>query len=339
MVHKRSGGQVKGHYRNGSTWVSEHFRSGTTVEVSREERIAMALLSIEKKKEWETEKATRHAEYEERERQRAIKKSDYEKRQNQRTVKQTEWKNRQRWTERDSENTAVVIIAVAEAIYDISKWCINRFKNSKKQAELKKQQAIRQAEYEVHQKQLELEKENELMNKIKNTSPAFRRGDDINIKTIIVLSAPGQKEEKAGRPAAGQTGKTLQEAIEFWHNALPNEFPSKNLDDYTIVNAVEDVHYKAKTGRTEGTDTEVCDTDNMTRINAIIADAQYVVALGNKAQLAVSVSIFKRKTYSGIHPSMNALNKQYSSQKRTPNERSSDRIKQWANDILVSIET
>jgi len=297
----------------------------------------MALLSIEKNKAWEVEKAARQAEYEERERQRAIKKVDYENRQRQRTVRQTEYKDR--WTEKDSENAIVVIFAVAEGIYNISKWCINSFKNSKKQAELKKQQTIRQAEYEDHQKQLELEKENELINKLKNTSPAFRRGNDFNIKTIIVLSAPGQEEEKAGRPAAGQTGTTLQEAIEFWHNALPNEFPSKNLDDYTIVNAVEDVHYKAKTGRTEGTDKEVCDTDNMRRINAIIADAEYAVALGYKAQLAVSGSVFKGKAYSGKHPSMNALNTTYNSQERTPQERGSDRIRQWATDVLASLET
>ena len=311
MTYDRKSCSVNGYFRKDGTWVSPHDRKGTTVEESREERIAMALYSIERKKAWEAEKATRQAEYEERERQRSIKKADYEKRQNQRTVRQTEYKDRQRYTEKDSENAAIVIVAVGVGIYNISKWVINRFKNSRKQAELKKQQTIKQAEYEEYQKQLELEKENELMNKLKNTSPAFRRGDDGSIKTIIVLSAPGQEEEKAGRPAAGQTGTTLQEAIEFWHNALPNEFPSKNLNDYTIVNAVEDIHYKAKTGRTEGTDKEVCDTDNIRRINAIIADAEYVVALGYKAQLTVSGSFFKGKTYSGKHPSMNALNTKY----------------------------
>ena len=370
MTHKRNGGHVSGHYRNGTTWVSEHFRSGTTVETSREERIAMALLAIERKRVWEAEKATRQEEWEERQRQRAIKKAEYEakkaeweERQRQKALKQAEWEERQKqraikqaeyeakkaeWEDRQRQK------AIKQAEYETRKSEYEARKDEREERE--RERAIRQAEYEERerkrtikrakqveyeerQKQRELAKENELMGKIENTSPAFRQGDDANIKTIIVLSAPGQEEEKAGRPAAGQTGTTLQEAIEFWHNALPNEFPSKNLDDYTIVNTVEDVHYKAKTGRTEGTDTEVCDTDNMKRINAIIADAQYVVALGYKAQLAVSGSIFKGKTYSGKHPSMNALNTQYSSQKQTPQERSTDRIKQWASDVLASLET
>ncbi len=76
MAHKRSGSQVNGHYRNGSIWVSGHYRSGTTVETSREERIAMALFAIERKRAWEAEKAIRQAEWEERERQRAIKKAE-----------------------------------------------------------------------------------------------------------------------------------------------------------------------------------------------------------------------------------------------------------------------
>lgn len=360
MAHKRSGGHVSGHYRNGTTWVSEHYRSGTTVETSREERIAMALFAIERKRAWEAEKAARQEEWEERQRQRAIKKAEWEERQRQRAIKQAEyeakkaeWEERQRqkaikqaeyeakkaeWEERKIHR------AIKQAEYEARKaeWEERERERAIKQAEYEERERKRtikrakQAEYEERQKKGELAKENELMGKIKNTSPAFRRGDDSNIKTIIILSAPGQEEEKAGRPAAGQTGTTLQEAIEFWHNALPNEFPSKKLDDYTIVNAVEDVHYKAKTGRTEGTDKEVCDTNNMRRINAIIADAEYVVALGYKAQLAVSGSVFKGKTYSGKHPSMNALNTKYSSQKRTPQERGSDRIRQWANEVLGS---
>jgi hypothetical protein len=329
MAYKRSGGHVSGHYRNGTTWVSEHYRSGTTVETSREERIAMmALFAIERTRAWEAEKAARQEEWEERQRQKAIKQAEYE-------AKKAEWEERE------------IQRATKQAEYEARKAEREERERERaiKQAEYEERERKRtikrakQAEYEERQKKRELAKENELMNKIKNTSPAFRRGDDTNIKTIIVLSAPGQEEEKAGRPAAGQTGTTLQEAIEFWHNALPTEFPSKNLDDYTIVNAVEDVHYKAKTGRTEGTDTEVCDTDNMKRINAIIADTQYVVALGYKAQLAVSGSIFNGKIYSGKHPSMNALNTQYSSQKLTPNERGSDRIRQWATDVLDSLET
>jgi len=279
----------------------------------------------------QTEYEARKAKWEEREKERAIKQAEYEERQRVRAIKQAEWKERQR------------VRAIKQTEYEARK--AKREEREKeraiKQAEYEERERKRtinrekQAKYEKHQKQLELAKNNELMSKIKNTSPAFRKGNDSNIKTIIILSAPGQAEEKAGRPAAGQTGITLQGAIEFWHNALPNEFPSSNLDDYTIVNAVEDIHYKAKTGRTEGTNKEVCNKDNMARVNAVIADAEYIVALGYKAKLTVSKSVFKGKIYAGAHPSMNALNTKYSSKKQTPRERSSDRINQWAGDILL----
>tara|TARA_R110002167_G_scaffold61728_2_gene174320 strand:- start:806 stop:1567 length:762 start_codon:yes stop_codon:yes gene_type:complete len=162
---------------------------------------------------------------------------------------------------------------------------------------------------------------------------AFRNGDDPKIKTAIILSAPGQVEERVGRPAAGQTGKTLQTAINKLNQSNPKDFPSNNLDDYTILNAVEDVHYKAKTGRTEGKDNEILDPSNMKRINAILTEADNVVALGEKAQLAVNKSSFNGNIFKGKHPSMQALNKKYKSDKQTPSERSQDRVEQWTKEL------
>jgi len=165
------------------------------------------------------------------------------------------------------------------------------------------------------------------------TTPAYRKGNKNN-KTTIVLSAPGQAEEKANRPAAGQTGKTLQSAIKQLHKKDPSKFPSDKLDDYTIVNAVEDVHYKGKTGRTEGKNSEVLKPKNMSRINDTLKSSKNIVALGDKAQLAVDNSSAKGTVFKGNHPSMQSLNKKYGSDKSNASERSEERVKSWVNDLV-----
>ena len=168
---------------------------------------------------------------------------------------------------------------------------------------------------------------------IRKTTPAFRQGNDLKNKTVIILSAPGQVESKLGRPAAGETGKTLQHAIEKLHQKDPKTFPSSNLDDYTIMNTVETVHYQSKTGRTEGTLNEVLDTKNMNRINGILKDYDTVITLGDKAQTAIKNSNFNGKVLSSNHPSKQSLNMQYKSNKTTPEERNIDRITQWTDSI------
>jgi len=168
---------------------------------------------------------------------------------------------------------------------------------------------------------------------IRETTPFYRQGDDASIKTVILLSAPGRIEAKLGRPAAGETGKTLQYMIERLHKKDPITFPSNKLDDYTIMNAVEKVHYKSKTGRTEGLVSEVIDSKNINRINEILKEYDNVVALGDKAQIAVKNSKFEGKVLSSDHPSMQSLNRQYKSTKITPKERSIDRISQWVDTI------
>lgn len=168
---------------------------------------------------------------------------------------------------------------------------------------------------------------------VRETTPAFRQGNDASINTILMLSAPGKVEEKLGRPAAGETGKTLQHAIEILHKKDPITFPSSKLDDYTIMNAVEKVHYKSKTGRTEGTINEITDSKNIDRINEILKDYSNVVALGDKAKAAINNSKFKGNILSSSHPSKQSLNKQYKSIKTTPEERNIDRISQWTETI------
>jgi len=168
----------------------------------------------------------------------------------------------------------------------------------------------------------------------RETTPAFRQGDDPSIKTVILLSAPGKFEEKAGRPAAGETGKTLQSIIKKLHAKDPQSFPSSRLDDYTIANADETIHYKAKTGRTEATKKEINDPANIERIQGILKNQKTVIALGKNAQNVVQASKFDGKVLTAPHPSKQALNRQYKSDKGTASERNEDRISQWFNDLL-----
>lgn len=176
--------------------------------------------------------------------------------------------------------------------------------------------------------------QNKSGNKLKNTSAAYRKGNCETIKTAILLSAPGEVEEKTGRPAAGRTGTTLQKALKHLNVHCGSDFPSPNLDDYTIINSVEKVHYKKKTGSTEGKDSEVREPNNIARLQSLLSETNCVLALGDKAQLAISECGFSGKVYQAPHPSAQALNKCYQSKKETPSERNFDRIFQWAGDIL-----
>ena len=179
-----------------------------------------------------------------------------------------------------------------------------------------------------------IKKENVKSSKNGNrTTPAFREGNKKSNKTVIVLSAPGQAEKKARRPAAGQTGKTLQKAVEKLNKKCPDEFAYKMLDDYTIINASEKVEYKKKTGRTESSNNEIKSKENIKRIDSVLSKADTVMALGNKAKMAVSETKFKGNIIEGEHPSMQALNRKYKSDKTSSKERSDDRTGQWVEDL------
>ena len=166
-------------------------------------------------------------------------------------------------------------------------------------------------------------------------SPAFRRGD-ASIRTAFVLSAPGRAEYEAKRPAAGQTGKTLNTALEVFHRAEPGVFPSLRLDDYTLVNAWGEVEYKARRNRTEAKDAEILAAANICRLVRCLEGMDAVVALGDKAQLAVARACSAGTLFTGDHPSLQRLNRAYFSCAATPGERRKDRTLQWAGCVLKS---
>ncbi len=168
------------------------------------------------------------------------------------------------------------------------------------------------------------------------TSPAFRLGD-ANIRTAFVLSAPGRAECIEQRPAAGQTGITLKTALPIFHRAEPGIFPSLRLDDYKLVNAWGEVEYKRTLRkRTEAKDAEILDATNICRLARCLQDVDAIVALGHKAQLAVAKAWSAGTLFTGDHPSLQRLNRAYSSRAATPCKRRVDRTLQWAQFVVES---
>ena len=167
------------------------------------------------------------------------------------------------------------------------------------------------------------------------TSPAFRRGNAQN-RTAFVLSAPGKAECKAQRPAAGQTGKTLEIALSEFHCTEPCIFPSTRLDDYTLVNAWGKMENEDLTRRTEATDAEILGPPNICRLALCLQDMEAIVALGDKAQLAVDKVWSAGTLLTGGHPSLKRLNQDYCSHGATKDERRKDRTLQWARRVLNS---
>ena len=159
---------------------------------------------------------------------------------------------------------------------------------------------------------------------------AYRRGD-ADFRTAFVLSAPGRREYEEQRPAAGQTGITMNMALPTFHQTEPSIFPSSALDDYTIVNAWDRVKYRALTTRTEATDKEILDADNICRVARLLRDTDVVVALGAKAQLVVCRAWSTGTLFTGDHPSLQRLNTTYRSDAGTPFAR---RTSQWACAVL-----
>lgn len=164
-------------------------------------------------------------------------------------------------------------------------------------------------------------------------TPAYQPGKKGN-KTAIILSAPGSAEEKAGRPASGQTGKTLNKFLEQAHKKDPKRFPSTKKDDYTIVNASDEVHYKKKTGRTEAKDKDILDKANVGRVSKAIKTKDTVVALGGKAGKVAAKAAAGKEVLKGDHPSMQSMNRQYKSSKTTPKARAEERVKKYTEDVL-----
>lgn len=128
-------------------------------------------------------------------------------------------------------------------------------------------------------------------------------------RTAIVLSCPGRLEEFHGKPAAGVTGKNLDQLLDILKSHRPDIFCSCDRYDYTITNSSDQVHYKSKTGNTEPDDEEIRAPENLRRLQDELSGCTNFLVLGNRAALAVDNAGFKSGIiYCDRHLSMLRLN-------------------------------
>jgi len=112
----------------------------------------------------------------------------------------------------------------------------------------------------------------------------FEKGEKNEV--IFILSCPGKEEEKAGKPAAGQTGINLDVIL----NSLNTKFNYDMFDrrNITITNSTTRVEYIDKTNRTEATKKEVLDQKNLERLSKEINGvSRYIICCGVNAELAI----------------------------------------------------
>lgn len=122
----------------------------------------------------------------------------------------------------------------------------------------------------------------------------YKRGNKNEV--TFVFSCPGRYEEKAGEPAANVTGSNLNILLSILNRKNGN-IASFCREDITITNATTKVEFKAKTGRTEATEEEVKETNNIKRLyNEVKHTEKFIVCCGNNAKIAID-EVYKN--YSG----------------------------------------
>lgn len=114
-------------------------------------------------------------------------------------------------------------------------------------------------------------------------SAHFARGSKNQV--AFVLSCPGSHEERARHPAAGVTGNNLNRLLAML--GPPLGLQSLERADVTISNAWDLIEYRKKTCRSEATDAEVKQADNLRRLaSELVHVTDLVVFCGCKARLA-----------------------------------------------------
>ena len=141
----------------------------------------------------------------------------------------------------------------------------------------------------------------------------YKRGNKNEI--TLVFSCPGQAEKIKGEPAAGQTGKNLNELLKLLNIGKLSSY-SLLRDDITITNATKKVEYYSKTQRSEASLEEVLKKSTINRLYKEIKQTNNVIiCFGNNAKIAVDEVINKySKDFVGIkranvvHLSMKSIN-------------------------------
>jgi uracil-DNA glycosylase len=113
-------------------------------------------------------------------------------------------------------------------------------------------------------------------------------------KVAVVFSCPGRREELAGCPAAGITGKNLDTLLSLLAEALHRSDLSR--ENITITNVWPTVEYRARTGRSQATGKEACAPGNLQRLQGELSEiTDLVIFCGERAREAARKLSLERK--------------------------------------------
>lgn len=168
-------------------------------------------------------------------------------------------------------------------------------------------------------------------------APHFCKGI---IPIAFVLSAPGNEEVIAGRPAAGATGENLEGALIYLNSYAPTLFSSTFRYDYRITNAFSQPLAKnIANGRTEASRAEILGEENIERFLNEIVNCNHIIFCGEKAGYLSSILERGMFTVSSTsHIGNKGLNGKFKLstewKKKTPVDRRQERIRLWTSKVL-----
>ncbi|MCR5202018.1 MAG: hypothetical protein K6D02_02855 [Lachnospiraceae bacterium] len=195
-----------------------------------------------------------------------------------------------------------------------------------RQADQKLDDYLRVSIPETNEEQV-TEKEKEKQKKV-----PMNKGKDSEV--IFVFSCPGQEEEKSGKLVTGETGKNMDILVSYLHRHKPQVFKYKYRYDYQITNASDLVHYKALTGDSEASDSELFAPGNISRLQRETEKSKYIICMGDKAKSAVSKLNINGKIIYGEHIGNVHLNLAYEAKSETASARRRERVGYVAEEIL-----
>ena len=135
----------------------------------------------------------------------------------------------------------------------------------------------------------------------------FNMGKTKN-KVAFVFSCPGQDEEKAQKPTAGQTGKNLDALLVYLHKQNSTIFRYTDRYSYRITNSWDRVEFRSRTGRTEATQKEISTKENIKRVKKELDGMDIVIFFGKKAQRIKKLIDFSGVILAIRHLSFQSLN-------------------------------
>ena len=163
-------------------------------------------------------------------------------------------------------------------------------------------------------------------------------------KVIFVLSVPGEEEEKAGFPAAADTGLKLNAILKHLTRNLTSVFPYENKAKYSITNSYDKPIYPNNNpgNRSQPTKSQILSTGNIDRFKREVEGYEYIILCGKDAQLlekhvttgtCISVSHLGNKALRSIYPNSHPKMTQLTS----GGERDKIRVKLCAQEIANKI--